>query len=682
VFDGAMRNRPVPPGRVRENQRVGIIGVVWPLRGSGLLGGAALFLAMVALLAIVPLGWIAVRRRWGRQAAGPLWPIALFMVLGTSYALVTPPWQMPDEPQHMVHVEVVRRAGLSAVDELLPGGRPTPKVDATLLRVNRSVSASMRQTDADRWLPGGRAALRAGAVPGPPELSHPPLYYLVAASITRPFGSDNVVSRLALLRLLGVVLAATTVWVCGAVGRLLWPGRRLAEVPMVIGLAVPTFVAFAGSVNNDGLAALLGALLIWLLVAGVLERGWISRPVPWVAGIVLLLVAGMLTKRTFFPLILLASVAIAIRLRTRVKLLLAVAVAAEVVAGSIVVGFSHPRLAMWQQQAPAVSYRCHEGRDGGWAICLPGGAPSIRQDLPLARVAKLEDADVDVNLWLRSSSASQTMWLGVHSNSSQILFRSIQATSAWQLVELRAKTPSKLDGLSVEMSSAAGGTVFVDSLRLGTRDAFGNVASGPNAAAAAAGAVRNEIVNGSGETSVSGAPSFLPQSVQRQVDSFVDAVGVLVLEPNRVIESVPLLTKRMGTTFSMFWATVGWQLPPPLFPAPLNWLLGLAVAAGIMGAVVSLMRGHLRGWPGALLFTTAIVMTAAVLFRNVPPDKPEIISGRYLFPGMVGFATVLAAGWGHLWPGDERSFRTLMRYLVPAMHAVFLGLVFVPFLAR
>ena len=39
-----------------------------------------------------------------------------------------------------------------------------------------------------------------------------------------------VVSRLALLRIFGVVLATMTVWVCGAVGRLLWPGRRLAEL--------------------------------------------------------------------------------------------------------------------------------------------------------------------------------------------------------------------------------------------------------------------------------------------------------------------------------------------------------------------------------------------------------------------------------------------------------------------
>jgi hypothetical protein len=170
--------------------------------------------------------------------------------------------------------------------------------------------------------------------------------------------------------------------------------------------------------------------------------------------------------------------------------------------------------------------------------------------------------------------------------------------------------------------------------------------------------------------------------VQRQLDSFVDAVDVIALEPNRLIESTPLLARRMGTTFGMFWATVGWQVPPPMLPAALNWLLGLAVVAGVLGAVVSLLRGHLRGWPGALLFATAFLMTAAVLFRNVPPDKPGIISARYLFPGMVGFATVLAAGWRHLWPGDDHSFRRLSRLLVPLMHGTFLTLVFVPFLAR
>ena len=672
------------PAMVRKNQQVGMIGVVWPLRGSGLFEGAVLCLAILILLACVPVGWILVRRRWGRQAAGPLWPIALFLILGTFYALLTPPWQMPDEPQHMVHVEVVRRAGLSAVDELLPGGRSTPTVDATFRDVNRSVAASMRQTDAARWLPGGRTPLRAGAVPGPAELSHPPLYYALAAFITRPFGTEMVVSRLALLRIFGVVLATMTVWVCGAVGRLLWPGRRLAEVPMVIGLAVPTFAAFSGSVNNDGLAALLGAVLIWLLVAGVLERGWVSRPVPWTGGIVVVLAAGMLTKRTFLPLILLALVAIAIRLRSKATLLLGMAVVVELVVGSVVVASSGPRLALWQQQSPTGSYRCHDGRQGRWAICLPVGAPSIRQAVPLARVDRLEDTNLTLDLWVRGSTTLPSLWVAVDSYSDRVLFKSIQASTDWQLVEVRARAPEKLDGLFVEMSAHNTGTVHVDGLTLKAEPTTGASAfAGPSASAVTGvAAAPNELLNGSGEEAVMGAPRVLPKPVQRQLNSLIDSMDSVVRQPDRLAESVPLLAERMGTTFSMIWATVGWQLPPPLFPALLNWVLGVGVLAGIAGAFVSLMRGHLRGWPGALLLVTATVMTAAVLFRNVPPDGPGVISGRYLFPGMVGFTTVLAAGWRHLWRGDDRSFRTLTRLLVPAMHGIFLGLVFVPFLAR
>ncbi|MBV8980613.1 MAG: hypothetical protein JO086_06910, partial [Acidimicrobiia bacterium] len=113
----------------------GVPGPFWPWRGSAAGEGVVLAVALMVLLAIVPGAWLALKRWGGRRVAGPLWPLLLFAVLALAYALVVPPWQTPDEPQHMVHVEVVRRGGFDAAEQLLPFKTPTPHV----ARVNADV---------------------------------------------------------------------------------------------------------------------------------------------------------------------------------------------------------------------------------------------------------------------------------------------------------------------------------------------------------------------------------------------------------------------------------------------------------------------------------------------------------------------------------------------------------------
>ena len=58
----------------------------------------------------------------------------------------------------------------------------------------------------------------------------------------------------------------------------------------------------------------------------------------------------------------------------------------------------------------------------------------------------------------------------------------------------------------------------------------------------------------------------------------------------------------------------------------------------------------------------------------------EAISGRYLFPALLAFTVVMAAGWRHLWPATPNTFRLITRLSIPVMHALFIALVLVPFL--
>src|SRR5437588_12157061 len=77
------------------------VGPGWPWQGSGVLGGIGVGVAMLALALVLPGGWWVMRRQFGARVAGPLWPLVFLEVVALGYAFVVPPWQKPDEPQHI-----------------------------------------------------------------------------------------------------------------------------------------------------------------------------------------------------------------------------------------------------------------------------------------------------------------------------------------------------------------------------------------------------------------------------------------------------------------------------------------------------------------------------------------------------------------------------------------------------
>jgi hypothetical protein len=625
----------------------------------------------------VPAAWWALKRSFGSRAAGPLWPLLLFEILAISYALVVPPWQTPDEPQHMVHVEVVRRGGFGAAEGLLPYKPPNPRLLRVQSDVQRQIVASMRQTDAGRWLSGGRSGLRVGAVPGPPELNHPPLYYDMAAVVLRPFGGMPVVARLAILRLIGVAFAAGVVWCCGAAGRLLFRRRLWSEVPAAVAVSVPTFVVFAGSVNNDALAQLLAALLVVLLLAGVLDAGRLARPLTWLGLIVVLVALGVLTKRTFVPLVPVVLVAMAVRLRSHARAMLAALVVVEATVGIVFATGAEARLSSWHRATTTGAARCRDGHGDAWAICLTSSSYQVSQKVPLVDADELGGEDVRVAVWFRGSDA--TLAVDIDSAVRSVGHTEAPATPDWQYLAVTGHVPAKPGSLSVALTSRGPGRISVDDVTLGPFDP-----SQPGAYADPTVDVPgpNFITNGSGQSATLGAPSVLPSPVRRVVDGAVDSADGLVRQPGAVIESSGILAHRAAQSFGSFWGTVGWQVPMPLFPVGIQWALAVLVAAGIAGAVILMLRGGLRLPPASVLFAALVFVGAAATLETVPPTEMAAASGRYLFPALVAFTVIVADGWRHLWPGSSRTYRTAARLGIPVMHVVFVGTLLVPFLLK
>jgi len=652
-------------------------GPFWPWRGSSALGGLALAAALLVLLALVPTAWWLVKRNAGRRAAGPLWPVLLFEVIAVSYALLIPPWQMADEPQHMVHVEVVRRGGFGAAENLLPFKSPTPRLVQIDADVQHRIVDAMRVTEATRWLPGARGAVAAGVVPGPPELNHPPLYYDVAAVVSRPFGGSPVVARLALLRILGVMFAAGVVWCCGAAGRLLFGRTRWSETPAVVAVAVPTFVLFAGSVNNDALAQLLAALLLLLLLAGVVDAGSVARPLPWFCLIVVLLVLGVLTKRTFVPLVPVILVAMAVRLRSHQRAMLAALVAVEAATAMVLVTGAEARLSSWHRASTTGTARCRQGHGDTWAICLDPSSYQVSQQLALVNANELGGGNVRVAAWMRGSAS--TFALDVDTDRGPVAHAEQTATPEWRYVVATGHVPRKPGLLSVALTAKGTGTVAVDDVSLGP---FDPAQPGTYADPTVDVPGPNFITNGSGRSAVLGAPSALPSPVRRVLDGAVDSVDGLISQPGAVVDSSGILSRRAAQGFGSSWGTVGWQVPPPLFPIVIQWALAALVGAGLAGAVALALRGDLPLPVGAVLGAAVLCIGAAAVMQTVPPTEVEVISGRYVFPAMAAFTVIMTAGWRHLWPWSTRAFRRTTRLGIPVMHVLFLGIVVIPFLAK
>ena len=635
----------------------------------------ALAVALVVLLAVVPAAWVALKRWGGRRVAGPLWPLLVFAVVAVAYALVVPPWQTPDEPQHMVHVEVVRRGGFGAAEQLLPFRTPPPDVARVTADVQRQIVTSMRDTDAGRWLPGAKPGLGAGVVPGPTELNHPPLYYDVAAVLLRPFGSLPVVGRLAILRVLGVVLATAVVWCCGAAGRLLFPGKRWAEATAAIALAVPTFVVFAGAVNNDALAQLLAALLLLLLLAGVVDAGRVARPLPWFGLIVVLLVLGVLTKRTFVPLIPVVLVAVAVRVRPHPRAMLAALAAVEAVGGLVLVTGADARLASWHRATMTGADRCADGHGDAWAICLTPSSYQVSQKVPLVDADELGGETVRAAVWMRGDNSSFA--LDVNTDAGPVAHAEEQATPEWRYVVVTGHVPVKPAFLGLALTAKGRGTVAVDDVKLSPFDP-GQPGSYTDPNVDLPGP--NFITNGSAESAVLSAPTALPGPIRRVIDGAVDSVDGLVRQPGAVVDSAGILTRRAAQGFGSFWGTVGWQVPMPLFPVVIQWALAVLVGAGLAGFVALLLRRGFPVPPAVVLLTAMVCVGAAAALQTVPPTEVEAISGRYLFPALLAFTVVMAAGWRHLWPATTNTFRLIARLSIPVMHVLFIALVLVPFL--
>ena len=243
--------------------RVTALGAVTPWLALGLFG--IVVVAAVALAA--------------RGRAGPLACAAVATCAAAAWALTTPAFQVPDEPQHVAYAQYLAETG--KVPRPVAGQVFSPEegVVFAAVRFNHVFgNASGRppwSADVSRQVDGALAE-DPGSEPdgaGSNTTNNPPLYYgLQTIPLTVTQGGDFL-DRLLAMRILSALLAGLTAAFTVLFLRELLPGRPWAWAAGALALAVHPLLGFiSGGVNNDAALFAAGAALLWL-IARAFRRG-------------------------------------------------------------------------------------------------------------------------------------------------------------------------------------------------------------------------------------------------------------------------------------------------------------------------------------------------------------------------------------------------------------------------
>ena len=210
--------------------------------------------------------------------------LAVYVVLGALFAVLTPPWQAPDEPAHFNYIRTVAATGR------LPVLQAGDYDEAYLNEIKAARFPASMRIDAIRY-----------------EGHQPPLYYWLAAPILWASGGLGLKAQVIALRLFGVLIGAGVVALIWASVRRLFP-RQPQRAHLAAGFAafLPMHLAMMASINNDGLSELLIAAAMFRLL-GHLKRPTLPTKAWGITGVIVGL--GLLTKFQAYILLPLAGVA-------------------------------------------------------------------------------------------------------------------------------------------------------------------------------------------------------------------------------------------------------------------------------------------------------------------------------------------------------------------------------------
>ena len=232
--------------------------------------------------------------------------LAIFILLGIIYSVVTPVFEVPDEIWHFAYVRhVATERGLPVQDPESPGPWRQEGSQPPLYYILGALLTS--------WIDMGDfprlARLNPHATGGHPEVAGN--RNIVLHGPWEAFPWHGSVLAVHLLRLFSLGLAAITVWATYRLAEELFPAHKALALGAAALVAFnPQFLFIGAAVNNDNLVIALSSLSLLLLLRLFLD---LVPPTPWrLAGLGVLLGAAALSKLSGLALLPLTVLVLAI----------------------------------------------------------------------------------------------------------------------------------------------------------------------------------------------------------------------------------------------------------------------------------------------------------------------------------------------------------------------------------
>jgi hypothetical protein len=250
------------------------------------------------------------------------WLFAIAALNFASWALITPPFQAPDEVDHFAYTQsLVQRGEAPSRSPASPRARWS---SAEVLALEDTSFFSDHQVGDTRvpWTAHAQRSYRAQVASAHPSsadgggnetaATHGAIYYTALAAAYW-LASDSPFSQLTLMRLTSALIGALTVVFAFLLARELAPGRPWLGVLAALLVAYqPMYGFISGAVNNDvGVNA--GAAALELLLILMLRRGVTWRLGALTGGLLIALPIVKETAYSLYPVVGIALVAILYR---------------------------------------------------------------------------------------------------------------------------------------------------------------------------------------------------------------------------------------------------------------------------------------------------------------------------------------------------------------------------------